>query len=299
MMWIFGDSVKEDAAFAERLRACGLDRVDSVLSRVEGQIVAWSRTTDTILVRPSADHPGFFVKRYRYPGWRKRWRGMFRGTFFGVPRAVLEYRALRALQLSGVSAVRPVAVGTRRLARFVTVCYLVTEEVPGAQNLTQYAIDVREGRIALSRPERRRIVTTLALVIAALHREGRSHGQLYLRNILIRHGPGAVPEFFFLDVQPIPRIERVSSGVAWWIRELAQLAASSEMFVSRGEVAAFFRTYFGARRLDSQRHAQIRDVARLMAEHRKHEAQRVRMSQRFGAWSRKLDAEQAGGAPTA
>jgi len=53
--------MRTDPAYADRLRACGLDTVEKVLARVDGRIAAWSRTTDSLFVPGCDGAPGFYV----------------------------------------------------------------------------------------------------------------------------------------------------------------------------------------------------------------------------------------------
>ena len=113
-----------------------------MLDRTDGRVAAWSRSTETLHVPGVDGAPGFFIKRYYYPTWRKRLRGAFRGTFFGVHRGRAEYGLLQEMRRLGLPAVRPVAYGSRRIGHFLKACFLVTEEIPGARNLTSFAGDV-------------------------------------------------------------------------------------------------------------------------------------------------------------
>ena len=55
------EQMRTDPAYADRLRACGLDTVEKVLARVDGRIAAWSRTTDSLFVPGCDGAPGFYV----------------------------------------------------------------------------------------------------------------------------------------------------------------------------------------------------------------------------------------------
>lgn len=296
-MLILHDSLRMDPAYAERLAACGLDRVDQVLARTEGRVVAWSRTTDTLFVPGVHGRPGFYLKRYFYPTWKKRLRGFFRGTFLGFNRARAEFRSLKSMAASGVPTVRPVAVGTRRLFRMLTACFLITEEVPGAANLTTFAQEVRERRRMLPPGLRRQCVRSLAAELAAMHAEGVSHGQLFWRNILIRRGVSGNPEYFFLDAQPLSRFERVGHGPTWWIRELAQLTASAVPYLSRTDAVRFMHAYFRVSSLTPLLKQHLREMLRLAQEHDRHERQRIKMDRLFTLWNRQLVIERAQIAP--
>ncbi len=291
-MLIHQDHIRTDPAFRDRLQACKLDRVGSILERVDGNVVAWSRTTDTLHVAAPDGAPGFFVKRYYYPRWKNRFRGAFRGTLFGAHRALAEYNTLRAMQNAGIPTVRPVAVGCRRVARLITGCFLITEEVPESTNLTTYAQRCTEAGTAPSLDERGRALRTLARQVALLHCANMSHGQLFWRNILIRRGVGDEPEFFFLDAQPLRRLERIP-GRQWWLRELAQLAVSAEPFTSPFERLRFAAAYFKAFGLRTLRREDLQTIERFVASYRAHERQRVKMNALFDRWGRQLAQERA------
>lgn len=277
-----------DPAYRARLHAAGLDTVDRVLGRVDGRIVAWSRTTDTLHVPGPDGGPGFYIKRYVFPGWIKRLRGALRGTFFGRHRSQAEYRALAAMRALGLPAVRGVAYGERRVAHFLSACFLITEEVPEAQNLTTFAQDVAAGRRRLSRAGRVALTRALAEQIAAVHASGFAHGNLFWRNVLVRPGPDGRPEFFFLDVQPPPLWQRLGAGGTWWLRELAQTAASAAPFSTRTDRLRFMRAYFGVRRLDPLHKRHVRTIAQLGQTWRRHEQRRIRLNDLFEEWNRQL-----------
>lgn len=287
------DHIRVDPAYLDELRACGLDRVENVLARDAGRVAAWSRTTDTLRVAGAEDRPGFYVKRYYYTSWSKRVRGTFRGTFFGLHRGQAEFRLLNEMRLLGLPAVRPVAYGSRRAGHFVRACFLITEEVPDARNLTTFARDVATGRQTLRHGQRMLITQRFAHQVAELHAAGFAHGQLFWRNVLLRFGPTGEPEFFFLDVRPRRGGRRLGRPRRWWVHELAHLAASGLPFTTRSERMRFLVEYFGARRLppDIKRH--IREIDRLAQRWRQHERQRIKMNDLFDEWNRQLEAEGA------
>ena len=180
---LYTDHIRIDPAYRDRLRAGALDRVGDVLARTAGRIAAWSRTTDTLHVAGVDGDPGFYVKRYYYATWRRRLRGTFRGTFFGLHRGRAEFRLLNEMRSLGLPAVRPVAYGSRRAGHFVAACFLITEEVPGARNLTTFARDVITGREPLDGDLRTLLLRRLAQQVAELHAAGFAHGQLFWRNV--------------------------------------------------------------------------------------------------------------------
>jgi hypothetical protein len=280
------DWLRIDPAYRDALAASGLDSVDRILRHIDGRISAWSRTTDTLLIAGPPHQPGFYLKRYLYPTWIKRIRTMLRGTFFGTHRGLAEYRALENMRAAGISAVRPVACGARRTAHFVSACFLITEEVPEASNLTTFAEEVSSGKRPLAPKARRAMIETLANQVSHMHGAGFSHGQLFWRNILIRHMPDQSPEFFFLDAAP--RRWRQISDPPWWQRELAHLAVSALPFTTRCDRLRFLLRYFAAQRLTPEIKLHARQIAAAAGQWQRHEAQRIRMNRRFDEWNRQL-----------
>lgn len=292
---MLGDHIHIATPYREMLSACGLDRVETALNWIEGDVAAWSRTTDTLRIACPNGGPGFFLKRYYYPTWRHRLRGTFRGTFCNRHRAQAEYHLLDTMCQLGIPAVRPIAYGARRVGHFVAASFLITEEVPGAQNLTTFASDVRAGRQPLTPAQRRAIVVELAARIAQMHNVGFSHGQLYWRNILFRFGAAGAPEFFFLDARP-------RRGRRWFARrserylyELGHAAASAIPFVGMTDRLLFLKTYVRARRLETDLRPIVTLVDRLARRWERHERQRILMNERFEAWNRQLRREREAG----
>lgn len=280
-MWI-------DPVYRDVLRETGLDRADRVIACLDGRTVAWSKTTDTIYV-PSlaAQSPGFYVKRYLYPKWRHRVRGMLRGTFFGAHRAQAECAALMRLRAAGVPAVRPVACGSLRVLHFLRAAFLITEEVPGARNLTAFARDVRDGTVLIHPRQRRAIIDQLATDIAHLRSVGAEHGQLFWRNILFRMGAQDEPEFYFVDPDPQP-IRRWLRGAAWWRRELARLFASALPFSSRSERLRFFVRIHENLGTHPDWIQEIREIEQIAQRWHKHEQSRIHRGKLFTNWNRLL-----------
>ena len=285
------EHIRIDPAYRERLRAGGLDTVERVLTRVAGRVAAWSRTTDTLYVAGAGGEPGFYIKRHFFPTWNKRLRGTFRGTFFGMHRGQSEYLALDAMRSLGIPAVRAVAFGGWRVAHFLSACFLITEEVPGAQNLTTFATNVATGRRSLPSTQRFSVIRALATQVARMHATGLPHGNLFWRNVLIRYGPGGQPEFFFLDPQPMRPWQRFNPGGSWWIRELAQLAVSASAFTTRSDWCRFVRSYVDARPV-SELKSHLRQIDRLAQTWRRHEDRRIHMNRLFEQWNRQLAMEE-------
>lgn len=289
---MLGDRMWIDPAYRVALAAAGLDSVETALGRTDGEVAAWSRTTDTVRIGgQEGGAVGFYLKRYHYHRLSTRLRSAFRGTLFGPHRAQAEARLLQQLCRIGLPAVRPVAYGCRRRGGLVCASFLITEEVPGARNLTCLARDLQTSRAAISPDQRRAMIVALARQMAHMHERRFAHGQVFWRNLLVRFGPCGDPEFFFLDARPRRGQRRLGGGSRWWLEELAQLDVSARPFTTRSERLNFCRHYFEYRRLTPDMKRRLREVERLAQRWVRHERKRIHMSNLFDDWSRALRAE--------
>jgi tRNA A-37 threonylcarbamoyl transferase component Bud32 len=271
----------------ERLRRAGLDTVDRVLKCLGHQVVAWSRSTETVRVDLPAEAGAgaVFVKRYHLLRWKVRIKAMFRGAFFGRSRAHAEFDRLERMRAAGAPVVDPVAWGERRILHFVRFSFLITEAVDGAVSLTTFAQDHADGqRRPLSARDRRALIESLGRCIGQLHGRGLAHGALFWRNILVRNTEPGRYEFVLVDA-PGRRRLRLCGADARRAEEtsgdLAQMAALAPEFCSRADMCRFFHAYLGTRRLDESHRRLARDVVRRAEPLRPHELYRLKMDRVF------------------
>jgi hypothetical protein len=173
----------------------------------------------------------------------------------------------------------------------VAACFLITEEVPEASNLTTFAEHVVSGRQPLSPTARQAMIHTLADQVSHMHELGFSHGQLFWRNILVRSNPDRTPEFFFLDAAP-RRWRKVASSQPWWQRELSHLTVSGLPFTTRSDRLRFLLRYFRATRLNAELKRQAREIAAGATQWQRHESQRIKMNRLFDKWNERLMREE-------
>ncbi len=281
------DTIRIVPAWRERLREVGLDSVDRVLKCLGDQVVAWSRSTDTVRVDlpPAAGGGSVFIKRYRHPRWRQRIKAMFRGAFFGRSRARAEFERLETMRARSAPVVRPVAYGERRFLHFVRSSFLITEGVPSAVSLTTFAQRHTNGRRSDLPPDvRRRFIESLSRCIADLHAKGLTHGALFWRNVLVRRDESGRFDFVLLDPPGRRRVNlhsREDRQAAAVRHDLAALAALAPDFCTRAEMLRFFRAYLGTRRLDAAGRRLARDLLAEAATLRDHELYRLKMNRVF------------------
>lgn len=255
------DYIWVDPPFREQLGCAKLDSVQAVLACLGDRLAAWSKTSDAIWCDLSSASSSIYIKRYHYPRWKHRLRGMFRGTFFKVSRARSEFRALRLMRQLGIQAVRPIAFGERRIAHFVRSCFLITEAVPDAVPLSAFIKAFGDRRASDAAWQARRdILTMLARQVRHMHDAGFVHRDLFWRNVLIRLLPDNRFEFYFLDASVGKRIrmpQRRQDSIVW---DIAAMGAIAPQFCSKADQIRFLRTYLDTPRLSERDRRWLRRV---------------------------------------
>ena len=300
-MKLHRDHMLIDPAYRDILADAGLDTVERVLDAGGDEVVAWSRSTDTICI-DLAENPRWrgavYVKRYHYHWWRSRFKAMLRGTFFRKPRPRGEYDALDVMRKLGIQAVRPIADGERRLFHFVAKCFLITEAVPDSVSLSTFAIAVHENGSAQLPPKRRhRLIGGLARRIRQMHDAGFVHGGLFWRNILLRNMPGGNFEFHFLDASPGKRVWRREVFQPDKIQDIAAIRTLASTFCSKADMARFAKAYLGVDRLTSEQRTWIEQVDQLSNGYRRHENYRLKMNRLFFTHARNIEHQQQAAPP--
>lgn len=149
-------------------------------------------------------------------------------------RACRAFRKSYHLELAGVPTARVVAVAERRRAGFLARSYQLMEEIPGATTLQKF---LRAG----GRPNRE-LIREAARLVARLHDEGFTHGDLNERNLVL----DAQGRLFLIDLDALEFAPRARAAV-----DLGRLArdVSKHASVTRADREAFLRHYCRARKL--------------------------------------------------
>lgn len=255
------ESMVIDPPFRDRLMRAKLDDVGRVLSTMGDFLAAWSRTTDAVRVDLPDGEGAFFVKRYHYPRWKNRLRGMLRGTLFKSSRAKSEYRTLMLMRQLGIQAVRPVAFGERRVGRFLKSCFLITEAVPAAMSLVTFIKTFSKHRATpLARRARVEVLTSLARQVRRMHEAGFVHRDLFWRNVLIRPLPDHRFEFYFLDASVGKRIRLAPRRQDSIAHDIAAMSALAPEFCSKADQLRFLLEYLDTDRLTAEDRQWLRRV---------------------------------------
>ncbi|HUW84269.1 MAG TPA: lipopolysaccharide kinase InaA family protein [Phycisphaerae bacterium] len=278
------DTVCVDPDCAEWLQELGLSTVGGLLECLGDQVVAWSRSSDTIRVQAGRQTRWVYVKRYHYSTRARQMRGLLRGVFLGASRARREYVTLQAMRSAGVPAVRPIAYGERWHLLLLHSCALVTEGIPNGQSLMRLLrgalADVGVAEVTRAR---RRLTRALAEQIRAMHQMGYAHGALFWRNVVVRPLDDGSYACHFLDPSGRGRMGRRGPGGRKAVCDIAALAAMAPGLLTRTECLRFAKWYLATDRLDAATRRWITRVLKMSARYRDHELYRWRLeAQRDG-----------------
>jgi hypothetical protein len=182
----------------------------------------------------------FHVKRYRYDSWAESKGLLGRGTLWGTPPEVREFRNLAFLREKGVPAVRPVAAAAETSGGRLLAHALVTEHVEDAVDLAKRL--ATPGDPVRDDPRlRRRTLVVLGRHLHRMHLEGFVHRDLFARNVLVRVHEGE-PSLWLCDC-------RRGGASSMRSKPLDDLAAIDSDLVGRVPVrdrVAALRAYAGS-----------------------------------------------------
>ena len=175
---------------------------------------------------------GFVLKRFNLRKVLNLAKDVFRSS-----RPARAFRKSYHLELAGVPTARVVAVAGRRVLGLLVGSYQLMEEIPGAVTLQKL---LRKG-VAPTRDQTR----AAALLVARLHDEGFTHGDLNERNLML-DGEGRV---FLIDLDALQFLvavpaARAAADLARLFRDIAGNAT-----VTRAQRELFLRHYCRARGL--------------------------------------------------
>lgn len=151
-------------------------------------------------------------------------------------RALRGFRQAYHLELAGLPTARVVAAAERRVLGLLLRSYLLMEEIPDATMLRRH---LREGH----RPGPA-LLRAAAALVARLHEEGFTHGDLNERNLLLT--PSG--QLFLIDLDALHYAGTVSDDAA--ARDLRRLGADAARHaqVTPADRQLFLRAYCRARR---------------------------------------------------
>jgi tRNA A-37 threonylcarbamoyl transferase component Bud32 len=167
---------------------------------------------------------GYVLKRTNFTKVRHCLKELF------VPsRARREFLNAYQLERSNIPTPRPVATSDRRRLGVIVRSYVVTEALPGAINLTQWAI----------LHEDRQMITRVAELVAKLHNQGLLHGDLAARNIIV----DSIGNPWLIDLEALRCFKKISEQSA--LLDLAKLALTVRGLrsVSRSQRMRFLKSY--------------------------------------------------------
>lgn len=216
--------------------------VDAVLAAVHDAVpLRWltrSRTTDTAIVQVPG-RGSVVRKRWRWPGFGERLKGVGRTTALAPTPAEREWRALgRSYGSSGLRFhPRPLALRIEREGAFAARAMLLLEEIPDASDLAEYLA----GEAHPS--SRAAVLRDLASRVRVMHADGVADGDLHPRNLLVQSRDLRV---WKVDCAR-QRVHRAPLTGRRAEYDLACIDVGLARFASRGERVRALRLYLGGR----------------------------------------------------
>jgi len=234
---LHGVRVVADPVWRNRLAAAGIDGFPDLDRFVPFSVGRENRSV--VHVPEPGNGPGFFLKRYRYRGWR------ILRTFLYRAKASREAENLRRLEALGIPAVRPAAWGARRRFGFLADSFLVTESRPGATNARALVTDYLTGRPApVPRDTFRAVLNRVVDDLATLHAQGIFLFTAFEKNLLVWRTDTAA-EYAWVDLPFGGRFPPGRLPVWLRVRDLACLNKGLDAVLTRADRLRLLRRYAG------------------------------------------------------
>lgn len=169
-----------------------------------------------------------------------RWKRL--ANLFRKNRTLSTFSAARELLKRGISTARPIAVVIPRRHRFNRPSYLLSEWIPHAQNLMQFAEYVSEHpRMPQSRL--RQGLFAVAQLVSDMHTAGVAHRDLKAGNLLLRKELRQPLTAYVIDLDGVTCSRHVN--ITRRLRDLSRLGRASLSMpgVSHSERLRFLQRY--------------------------------------------------------
>jgi len=171
------------------------------------------------------------LKEYKPRGIGKAWTDLYRPS-----KAIREFVLGNRLLKIGIPVAEPLAVGERRTLRLLKKCFLITEELSQARNLSLYVNSLPPPLNKEKLREKREFISRLAESIRDIHNKGFTHGDLNTSHIMVKENG-----FYYLDFENA-RLKRKASDFRW-IKDLSRLNESMPSYITRTDKLRFYKEY--------------------------------------------------------
>lgn len=253
-------------AWRERLETDGFLDFAAVMARQDGE-AAKTRLSERQVHRFAlADGSVVYLKRYFEIGVLDALKHRFEPTGCGSP-AAREWTALMRLKQIGVPSIEPLAYAEERRGGLVRRCYVVTLALPEGITLEETADPVFEPPFDAEVDSLKRyLIVQAGRLVAAMHRGGVNHRDLYLGHLWLTFKLGGAFELRLLDLNRADVRPEVSDR--WVVKDLAALSfsAAPRLFSFRDRVR-FLRAYGWSKQEIRARLGAIRTRAEKMRAH--------------------------------
>lgn len=202
------------------------------------------------VVRARLDKMPVVVRRFTHGG---ALGGILPELTIGMRRALGEMNIVHIARERGVPTPRVVAALLRRSMGVFYRTYVITEEVEGATNMTEFFIRLTGMDDELAARYKKAAIQAVARAISTMHGAKILHGDLHLRNILVKLSskPGRTPdaESFILDFDQARIVKQMTVGLRLknlrrLMRSIWKVQPAREQF-SLHDAVRFLQVYLG------------------------------------------------------
>lgn len=238
-----GITADEDAL--DMLRALKLDTLEAVFEyEGEGYLRHHANRENYHIVADLQEgRADFFLKRHR--GFEIKEAVKFLMAHSPAKSAARrEWDNIFRLEGHGISTMRPIAFGEKKLLGIERKSFLITETIPSAVPLDSFLREhYSENTTGEKLRQKRALLWDAGALVRRLHSAGLTHMDLYLNHIFVRETPDGDKVLHLIDLQRLEK--RWIFKRRWVVKDLAALLYSMrDLPLSRTDVARLLDAYF-------------------------------------------------------
>ena len=188
------------------------------------------------------------IRRYMHGGL---FAPIGREFYFGPSRAVTELTVAEAARRGGVKTATAIGVFCEQVQGPLWRLAYLSSEVSDSEDLVHYCCRLADYPAETAAMEKRGVICEAARQIRKMHDLGIMHGDLHLKNLLLRRRESDTPEVYVIDFDRAALGPAIDTGMR--LRNLKRLARSvrkvrvADAVLTAWDRLRFLRTYLHGR----------------------------------------------------
>ncbi len=239
-----------DEEFRGSLARCGLSSFDDIMHGDAGEVFeakpGGRENRRIVLIGRGGQSQTVYLKKHRIRTFSTRWRARSRLSISTTP-SWLEVDSINKLEQDGIRTMRVIGYGEQLTADGWLESFVMTQGLRDHVSLQDYLL-VRGDRDSTRRDaEFLRILDLTADLARTFHDAGYNHRDFYCSHVFLHRDEEGKFSARLIDLQRVQNRRRWR--MRWLVKDLTQLAYSSQGLLSAAQKMRFIKRYLGVDKL--------------------------------------------------